>query len=305
MFQNTSILNLSRPRFSFLYRNIIRIHLQKYHGHKCPSPETDDNINLSFMIYYQRRIQLINHCNNRLLTRIKLSRHFSNHAINNNTIINDSAKENLHESLKINNKNITEHSNKSVSTNNTTTTNARQYPKIVIKILTPIAKWFGYATTGVAYRLIGDFLPDTFQTWFTITQLHVWMLMVRLRPEKDGKVFSQYLVDEFFDDAEKRIRQDYNIKSSRFVTRYMKIFREQFKGGILAYDEAIFNSDPVLAAALWRNIFNASGSAQNTAFLVEYVRNSLQMLDNLNWTDLDSKNVKFLRPDKINSQIHS
>ncbi|CAG8505571.1 3880_t:CDS:2 [Ambispora gerdemannii] len=123
--------------------------------------------------------------------------------------------------------------------------------------------------------------------------------MVRFRPEKDGKIFSQHLVDEFFDDTEKRIRRDYNIKSGRFVTRYMKIFRDQFKGGILAYDEAIFNSDPVLAAALWRNIFNASGSAQNTAFLVEYVRYSLQMLDKLNWTELNSKNLQFLRPDKI------
>lgn len=49
-------------------------------------------------------------------------------------------------------------------------------------------------------------LPDNFQTWFSITQLHVWMLMVRLRAETHGKIYIQELVNRFFEDAEERIR---------------------------------------------------------------------------------------------------
>lgn len=49
-------------------------------------------------------------------------------------------------------------------------------------------------------------LPDNFQTWFSITQLHVWMLMVRLRAEDHGKMYIQELVNRFFEDAEERIR---------------------------------------------------------------------------------------------------
>ncbi|CAG8758132.1 957_t:CDS:2, partial [Dentiscutata heterogama] len=50
-------------------------------------------------------------------------------------------------------------------------------------------------------------LPDSFQTWFQITLLHVWMLMVRFRPENDGKVYMQQLVNHLFDDAEWRMRE--------------------------------------------------------------------------------------------------
>ncbi|KAI8055038.1 ubiquinol-cytochrome C chaperone-domain-containing protein [Syncephalis plumigaleata] len=49
-------------------------------------------------------------------------------------------------------------------------------------------------------------LPDNFNTWFAITQIHVWMLMVRLRPEKHGKAYAQELVNRFFEDIEDRIR---------------------------------------------------------------------------------------------------
>ncbi|RUO96917.1 hypothetical protein BC936DRAFT_141263 [Jimgerdemannia flammicorona] len=49
-------------------------------------------------------------------------------------------------------------------------------------------------------------LPDNYQTWFAITQLHVWMLMVRLRAEKDGKIYTQELVNRLFEDAEERMR---------------------------------------------------------------------------------------------------
>jgi hypothetical protein len=50
-------------------------------------------------------------------------------------------------------------------------------------------------------------LPDNFQSWFSVTQLHVWMLMVHLRAEGQGKLYIQELVNRFFEDAEGRIRQ--------------------------------------------------------------------------------------------------
>ncbi|RKP12757.1 ubiquinol-cytochrome C chaperone-domain-containing protein, partial [Piptocephalis cylindrospora] len=50
-------------------------------------------------------------------------------------------------------------------------------------------------------------LPDNFQTWFAVTQLHVWMLMVRLRLEPDGRRITQEVVNRFFEDAEEKIRE--------------------------------------------------------------------------------------------------
>lgn len=51
-------------------------------------------------------------------------------------------------------------------------------------------------------------LPPTFQSWFTITNLHVWLLIVRLRalPPPHGMNHIQALLDHFFMDVEDRIR---------------------------------------------------------------------------------------------------
>ncbi|KAG2155268.1 uncharacterized protein EDB93DRAFT_1239181 [Suillus bovinus] len=51
-------------------------------------------------------------------------------------------------------------------------------------------------------------LPPTFQSWFTITNLHVWLLTVRLRalPEPHGIQHIQGLIDHFFQDIEERLR---------------------------------------------------------------------------------------------------
>ncbi|KAG1748087.1 hypothetical protein EDB19DRAFT_1893821 [Suillus lakei] len=51
-------------------------------------------------------------------------------------------------------------------------------------------------------------LPPTFQSWFTITNLHVWLLSVRLRalPAPHGTQHVQGLIDHFFQDVEERLR---------------------------------------------------------------------------------------------------
>lgn len=51
-------------------------------------------------------------------------------------------------------------------------------------------------------------LPPTFQSWFTVTNLHVWLLTVRLRalPAPHGTQHVQGLIDHFFQDVEERLR---------------------------------------------------------------------------------------------------
>ncbi|KAK9710598.1 Serine carboxypeptidase 3 [Basidiobolus ranarum] len=97
-------------------------------------------------------------------------------------------------------------------------------------------------------------LPDNFQTWFSITQLHVWMLMVRLRAEPNGKEIVQQMVNFYFLDAEQRIK-DAGVTSSKIVTSTVKDLVAGFHGGVMAYDEGMCKDDPVLAAALWRFVF--------------------------------------------------
>jgi cytochrome b pre-mRNA-processing protein 3 len=55
---------------------------------------------------------------------------------------------------------------------------------------------------------LGCSLPPTFQSWFTVTNLHVWLLTTRLRalPAPAAQQHIQALIDHFFFDVEDRIR---------------------------------------------------------------------------------------------------
>ncbi|KAJ7578017.1 hypothetical protein C8J56DRAFT_364189 [Mycena floridula] len=141
-------------------------------------------------------------------------------------------------------------------------------------------------------------LPPTFQTWFTVANLHLWLLTVRLRALSlpHGKRHVQFLLDHFFLDVEDRIRavlqppktgpprEPYTFFSSfyvnpnapavtpdgkpvvrgsapeRLVVRQMKIFREQYMGMSLSFDHALIVGDMEMAAAVWRNLLGARGA---------------------------------------------
>jgi cytochrome b pre-mRNA-processing protein 3 len=123
-------------------------------------------------------------------------------------------------------------------------------------------------------------LPESFQSWFLITQLHVWLCMVRLKGEDiAGKNLSQALFDCFIDDVEDHIRV-IGITSGSLIARSMRELLSQFYGMNLAYDEgASSNNDAVLAAALWRNLFVMKGKPEHLATMVHYVRRQLHRLD--------------------------
>ncbi|KAI9446035.1 hypothetical protein H4582DRAFT_1803982 [Lactarius indigo] len=132
-------------------------------------------------------------------------------------------------------------------------------------------------------------LPPTFQSWFIVTNLHIWMLTTRLRalPAPHAQAHIQGLIDHFFLDVEDRIRQVLQPQSQppgqpprtpasaaepttapkrgrapeALVTKQMKIFREQWAGLGVALDLALAqNSDAELAAAMWRNLLGARGA---------------------------------------------
>lgn len=100
-------------------------------------------------------------------------------------------------------------------------------------------------------------LPPSFQTWFSITTLHIWLLSVRFRslPPPLGRTYIQELINHFFIDVELRIRGPYAVTQGRLIKGYMKDMLEQFHGSCAAYDEALLGGDEVLAAAVWRNVF--------------------------------------------------
>lgn len=139
-------------------------------------------------------------------------------------------------------------------------------------------------------------LPPTFQTWFQITQLHLWMLMVRMRalPKDVGHHYQQQMTNHFFNDAEARLRVVYQIRDGRIVQTYMKDLLLQWRGSVAAYDQALISEDSVMAAALWRNIYGAQRDADLVCLdkMVEHTRLNLQLLDRA--SDQDVQAARFL-----------
>ncbi|ORZ21684.1 ubiquinol-cytochrome C chaperone-domain-containing protein [Absidia repens] len=212
---------------------------------------------------------------------------------------------------------LTRHSIRFASSKGTTgddKVNGSKYSEATQKLVYGMARMLGYYSTGstairVSHELYNvcaqqmelnkDFyvnkcnLPDTFQSWFSVTQLHVWMLMVHLRAHDQGKLYIQEVVNRLFEDSEARIRE-HGISQQRMIDSYIKDLVAQFHGGVVAYDEGMCKDDPVLAAALWRNLFApTSNNATDLAYVVQFIRQELKALEAFDGDQLTTGVIQF------------
>ncbi|CDK27303.1 unnamed protein product [Kuraishia capsulata CBS 1993] len=145
-------------------------------------------------------------------------------------------------------------------------------------------------------------LPRTFSQWFQITSLHIWILFVRMRamPFKEGKNYQQKLVDRFFKDMELRLSEEMNVMSGRIIDTYLRDFHSQLLGIIMSYDEGIATNDAVLAAALWRNLFNGDKSdLVHVESALRYVRMQLYVLSKMSDREFGFGDFVFVKPDQF------
>jgi cytochrome b pre-mRNA-processing protein 3 len=156
--------------------------------------------------------------------------------------------------------------------------------------LSPTAKFY-YETLG---------MPKSFNQWYQVTVLHVWMLYVRMRalPRQYCREYQQKLVNSLFDDIDYRLREEIKINSDRTVNNYKKGFHEQLRGSIFSYDEGFYLGDTVLAGAIWRNLFDSKRDVDMTHVeqMVHYVRAQLYVLDRISDRDFASGRFSFIDP---------
>ncbi|RYP04722.1 hypothetical protein DL764_004272 [Monosporascus ibericus] len=128
-------------------------------------------------------------------------------------------------------------------------------------------------------------LPPTFSTWSQVTMLHMYLVFARLRNlEPDAaRSWQKQLVDHFFFDAEDKMELNHGLHSRGLRHRYLKDLFVQWRGVIVAYDEGVVKGDPVLAAALWRNVFKAREDVDVRALaaIVSWMRLCFKMLDQM------------------------
>ncbi|EGW02772.1 Ubiquinol-cytochrome c reductase complex chaperone CBP3-like [Cricetulus griseus] len=118
-------------------------------------------------------------------------------------------------------------------------------------------------------------MPDTFNSWFLITLLHVWMCLVRMKQEgRSGKYMCRIIVHFMWEDVEQRGRV--MGVNSYILKKNMAYMTNSFYASILGYDEGILSDDRGLAAALWRTFFNQKcEDPRQLELLVEYVRKQI------------------------------
>ncbi|KAF8788653.1 Ubiquinol-cytochrome-c reductase complex like protein [Argiope bruennichi] len=138
-------------------------------------------------------------------------------------------------------------------------------------------------------------LPDTFQSWFLIVQLHVWMCTLIAITEKSGLVFRTHIVDAMWVDVETRLGHLKEVRRS-YRKQFLAEITDQFRASQIAYDEGVLCDDTVLASAVWRTIFGFRNMDPRVLeAMVFYIRKQIDHLDHQNSEEILFKGaVEFL-----------
>ncbi|XP_025410634.1 ubiquinol-cytochrome-c reductase complex assembly factor 1 [Sipha flava] len=142
-------------------------------------------------------------------------------------------------------------------------------------------------------------LPDTLNSWFVITELHLWMIFVRLMHEKTkGSMIRNFIMEALWNDVEFRSKKLGHI-SSDIRHKQITELSDQLRGALVGYDEGWLTNDMVLASMVWRRIFNQQcDDPEKIESVVRYIRKQmsilqLQTFDSL-FTEKDVKWIKFI-----------
>ena len=140
-----------------------------------------------------------------------------------------------------------------------------------------------YAQWGVA---------DTLDGRFDMVTLHTYLILDRLKGTQAE--FRQELVDEFFRDMDRSLRELGVGDVS--VGKKVRKMAEVFYGRIAAYDEALRGEGDALVAALGRNVFPDDPQASGAGLLAAYLRDQRQNLAGQEAADIARGQVSFKEP---------
>ncbi|KZC03842.1 Ubiquinol-cytochrome c reductase complex chaperone CBP3 like protein, partial [Dufourea novaeangliae] len=125
-------------------------------------------------------------------------------------------------------------------------------------------------------------MPDTFFSWYLVTELHVWMLMVRFMGEgEEGKLVRNNLAEAMWQDVDGRMSKLAVIRPKIKKKQIIEL-SSQFNAALIGYDEGILSDDKVLASALWSRFFGLEcNNPEHIESLVIYVRKQINLLDTI------------------------
>ncbi len=155
----------------------------------------------------------------------------------------------------------------------------RCYEAIVAAARRPVF----YAEWGVA---------DTLDGRFDMIALHAYLILDRLKGEEPR--FRQDLVDEFFRDMDRSLREMGVGDIS--VGKKVRKMAEVFYGRVAAYDKAMAEPDALLAPALARNVFPDGGAGTGAELLAAYMLAQRSHLASQEPREIAAGTVRFREP---------
>eukprot|EP00002_Diphylleia_rotans_P031667 TRINITY_DN6590_c0_g1_i2.p1 TRINITY_DN6590_c0_g1~~TRINITY_DN6590_c0_g1_i2.p1 ORF type:complete len:276 (-),score=66.76 TRINITY_DN6590_c0_g1_i2:51-878(-) len=159
------------------------------------------------------------------------------------------------------------------------------------------------ANLPVFYETQGAITEKTFQAWFSVSVLHIWMVFRQLRVKGDfGQKLSQQVFERFWDDVEFQMRNS-GLKLDSLINQNMKELVNIYFGTVVAYDEGFSNEDATLAGSLYRNLFgmNQATSASALDSYVKYIRRQVHHLSEQNIDYMVEGHIHWLSPPSVDT----
>ncbi|ODM92742.1 Ubiquinol-cytochrome-c reductase complex assembly factor 1 [Orchesella cincta] len=90
-------------------------------------------------------------------------------------------------------------------------------------------------------------LPDTYASWFIVSELHVWLICTRLMQDgKEGRIVRNSLIKAMWEYNEAKSKKlEGALPSAR--RRDLQGLNDQFHAAMIAYDEGLLGDDYILA----------------------------------------------------------
>ena len=156
-----------------------------------------------------------------------------------------------------------------------------------------------YATVVAQARLPHFYaawgVPDTLEGRFEMIALHAFLLLRRLKAERQRTAkLAQAFFDLMFADVDRNLRE--MGVGDMGVGKRVKAMAQSFYGRIAAYDTGLAGGDDVLGEALLRNVYRGETPTSGHLALAAYVRRQAGHLEAQDGTGLMAGRLDFLDP---------
>lgn len=132
---------------------------------------------------------------------------------------------------------------------------------------------------------LGYQMPNTFNSWFLVTELHVWMVLTRVmahnNDEEQGRILRNVIVEALWTDTNARSKALMADNPAALRSQLQEL-SQQFQMALIIYDDGLAGNDKELASALWERFFaKKCHDYGHLEDLVKHVRRELHHYDSI------------------------